>query len=86
MWDLRHLVAHGSADALSHKQRDAISARIYDAERTARSYIGRVLELTMEHGPVTSQLRAGIMLLARNGVATSDEIYAGPTHMALVYT
>jgi len=83
--DLRHLVAHGTADPLSHEQREAISACLWDAERMARRYLARVLELAMQEPMLPAPSSRVIYQSAIHGVYTRRELYAGPTDMALLY-
>ncbi|GAH87596.1 unnamed protein product, partial [marine sediment metagenome] len=49
LYELRNEIAHGRVDALSEAQREAIFARAWDVERTARKYILKVLEIVTGH-------------------------------------
>lgn len=86
LYDLRHYVAHGTANALSEVQRDRIRQRVWDAERAARQYISAVLEQSLKTDPFTSKTQATCLIEINNMVASCQEMYQGPTHMAVIYS
>lgn len=86
LYDLRHDVAHGTADALSEVQRDQIRRRVWDAERIARRYILTVLETALGMEPFSEGITAALFIGIENTIVSSKAMYRGPTHMAAVYS
>jgi hypothetical protein len=85
LYDLRHAIAHGTADALSEAQREIIYARVWDAERLARRYIVKVLELVMGKSLFVQQMTSSLYHPIQNAIISSERMYKGPTHMAQIY-
>jgi hypothetical protein len=85
LYDLRHDIAHGTADALSEAQREIIRARVWDAERVARRYIAKVLESVTNKSLFVQQMTASLYLPVQNSVISNERMYRGPTHMAQIY-
>lgn len=86
LYDLRHDVAHGSADALSEVQRERIQQRVWDAEKVARRYILTVFETALGAQPFSKGIKAALWLGIQNSVVSSEDMYQGPTHMAVLYS
>jgi len=86
LYDLRHYVAHGRANALSEMQREQIRRRVWDAERVARRYIWAVFERALGTPPITSKIQAAFFVGVHNVVVSSEDMYQGPTHMAVIYS
>lgn len=86
LYDLRHYVAHGRANALSEVQRDQIRQRVWDAERVARRYIWAVLEQALNTAPITTKMQAALVIGVNNMVGSSEGMYQGPIHMAVIYS
>lgn len=86
LYDLRHGVAHGSADALSEVQRERIQQRVWDAEKVARRYILTVFETALGAQPFSKGIKAALWLGIQNSVVSSEDMYQGPTHMAVLYS
>lgn len=85
LYDLRHRIAHGSADVLSEAERESIQRRIYDAERIARRYICLVLERSLSVRPFSPGIEASFSLSIANAVCSHEGMLQGPTHMAEIY-
>lgn len=86
LYDLRHHVAHGEANALSERQREQIRQRVWDTERVARRYIWAVFEQALGVQPISDTIKATFFLDIQNSVASKEGIHRGPTHMAIIYT
>ncbi len=86
LYDLRHYVAHGRANALSEAQREQIRQRVWDAERVARRYVWAVFEQALDSPPVSGKMQAASPGDLQNVVAGREGMYRGPTHMAVLYS
>lgn len=86
LYDLRHEIAHGSADVLSEIQRDHIRKRVWDAESIARRYILAVLEKALNIRLTRSSGMFAASFTPLHGVMNQPSMYGGPTHMALLYS
>lgn len=86
LYDLRHEIAHGSADVLSEVQREQIRKRVSRAESLAREYIITVLEkaLRIKFAISKGMFESAFTLL--DLVGNNASMYSGPTHMALLYS
>jgi hypothetical protein len=83
LYMLRHLVAHGTANAISEADRDRIRTRVWKAEKAARSYILSFLANISGVNPPSSMamsVQANFLEGVGEGVA-----YTGPTHLAELY-
>jgi len=85
LYELRHTIAHGTADALSETQREIIYARVWDAERIARLYILKVLERVVGKPLFVQQMTASMNIHLDNVIITNEKMYKGPIDMASVY-
>lgn len=83
LYDLRHIIAHGTADILSEVQREKIYDRVWDAERIARKYILKVLELVVGKSLFEEQMTASLFIPVT--VISNEQMYKGPIHMAQIY-
>jgi len=86
LYDLRHVIAHGTVDALSEAQRDQIGQRVWDAERVARRYISAVVNMALGTEPFSKTMTGTMFIGVQNMVVSSEGMYRGPTHMADVYS
>lgn len=86
LYDLRHVIAHGTVDALSEAERDQIRQRVWDAERVARKYISAVVNTALGAKPFSKTMTATIFIGVENVVVPSEGMYQGPIHMADVYS
>jgi hypothetical protein len=86
LYDLRHYVAHGTADALSEMQRERIRQRVWDAGRVARRYVLAVFETALGAKPFSKGMQASFILGIQDAVVSNEDMYQGPTHMAVVYS
>jgi hypothetical protein len=86
LYDLRHNIAHGEANALSEKQRDKINQRIFDAERISKKYLWLVFKHAFDLELFTKTMQASVSINPQNMVASNENMYKGPTHMAFLYT
>jgi hypothetical protein len=83
LYDLRHDIAHGTADALSEVQREQIFNRAWEVERIARQYIMTVLTAALGVEELSTDQ---FFFMASKGVFSSEGMYQGPTHMAVLYS
>ena len=86
LYDLRNDIAHGTTDALSEVQREQIRRRIWDVERFARGYLLVVLQTALGAKPFSKGMQASLFVSVQNAVVSSEGMYKGPTHMAIVYS
>ena len=83
LYDLRHLIAHGSFDSLSDYQKHMIQDRIWDIEDITRKYLVGVFNKITDHEPFTKQMIKTIIFPFT--VGSKEEQWRGPKHMALLY-
>ena len=83
LYELRHVIAHGTVDILSEEQRNFISQRIWDVERVARHYILTVFRDGLGIERFSESMKACLPI--GNVVVRSEEMYQGPKHMAIIY-
>lgn len=84
LYMLRHVVAHGTANAISEADRDRIRSRVWKAEKAARAYIMSFLSSVSGVNPPSSMemsVQANFLEGVGEGVS-----YSGPTHLAELYT
>jgi hypothetical protein len=87
LYDLRHDIAHGTADALSERQREHISKRTWDVESIAREYILTVLTTALGvEEEISEGIAQSLFMTPSNMVTSSEGMYQGPTHMAVLYS
>jgi hypothetical protein len=86
LYDLRHYIAHGTADALSELQREQIFKRVRDVERIARQYIMTVLTAALGVAELSERMAESFFMAAGDGVVSSEGMYRGPIHMAVLYS
>lgn len=86
LYELRNDIAHGRMDALSEAQREAIFARAWDLERTARTYVLNVLKSVMGHELDECEILESVSPRLREGIVSHESMYKGPIHMAEVYS
>lgn len=86
LYDLRHTIAHGSADILSEVERARIHKRVWYAEATARKYIITILGKAQNTILNISSDMFAASFSPFNGVMNRADMYTGPTHMALLYS
>lgn len=86
LYDLRHTIAHGTADVLSEFQRDAIERRCSDIEEIARKYVLRALRKVIGFPPFSKEIRFALSIPLTNAVTSQQGMYQGPTQMALLYS
>jgi hypothetical protein len=86
LYDLRNEIAHGSMNALSEAQREAVLSRAFDLENIARAYLNKVIEkvtgINFEQHLVLESITPGL----NQGIISNETMYHGPTHMAIVYS
>lgn len=82
----RHIIAHGRIDALSETQRHLISSRIADAEKIANRYISTVLKKGLHFEISNKIVKASLYNGPIEMIASNDDMYCGPTHMATIYS
>jgi len=85
LFDVRHRIAHGTADAISEAERHRIAQRVWEAERTARQYVASFVAAVSGVRPVPEMV-ATVQMNLLNSVAEGGARYEGPTHMARLYT
>lgn len=86
LYDLRHDIAHGTADALSELQREHIFKRAWDVESIARQYIMMVLTTTLGVEELSERIAQSVFITPGDAVVSSEGMYQGPTHMAVLYS
>jgi hypothetical protein len=79
LYHLRNKIAHGGMNALSQKERERVSARLWDVERLARRYIHKVLEF------IESERICLSIELPKPDISWHDLEYRGDFHMAKEY-
>ena len=84
LYVLRHMIAHGGLDALSDLQRQTVNNRIWDIENMARKYLVNILKLIIGKNPFIEKMIKAITY--EFSVASKEEQYKGPIHMAEIYT
>lgn len=84
LYDLRHMIAHGGLDALSDLQRQTVNNRIWDIENMARKYLVNILKLIIGKNPFIEKMIKAVAFGV--SVASREEQYKGPIHMAEIYT
>jgi hypothetical protein len=86
LYDLRHYIAHGRANALSEIQRDQINNRVWDAEKVSRKYINSILEQIFEIPKGDTKMSGFLFLGVDEAVIPKPDMYKGPTHIAIMYS
>lgn len=84
LYDLRHKIAHGSSNVLSEAERDRISARLWDVELIARTYVLEVLKKALGAGGLSKGQKS--MFLGPESFVAKGATHYGPTHMAVLYS
>jgi hypothetical protein len=85
LYELRHTIAHGTADALSAGEMEGIRQRIWDVERIAGQYILSVFKKALAMQPLSEGISVCVPGLPQSGIVSSELMYQGPTHMAFLY-
>jgi hypothetical protein len=85
LFDLRHRIAHGTADAISEAERYQIAQRVWEAERTARRYVASFVAASSGVKPPSAMVMS-VEANLLNSVAVGGARYEGPTPMAQLYT
>jgi len=85
LYDLRHIIAHGTADALSAGEMERIRQRIWDVERIAAQYILSVFKKALGMQSLSEEITVHMAGLSQNVIMTDERMYQGPTHMARLY-
>lgn len=85
LYDLRHDIAHGAADALSELQREQIFKRAWDVARIARQYIMGVLTATLGVEELNERIASSVLISPSSMVVSNEGMYQGPIHMAVLY-
>ncbi len=70
-------------DILSEVQREIIYDRVWDAERIARKYILKVLELVIGESLFEEKVFASFFVTP--SVISDEHMFKGPIHMAQIY-
>lgn len=82
LYKLRNKIAHGTVDALSEKEREIISARLWDVERLVRRYILKVLEVVISENEIDLGIETPH---SKTDILPHSLMYRGPFHMAEIY-
>jgi hypothetical protein len=85
LYDLRHTIAHGTADALSAGEMEGIRQRIWDVERIATRYILSVFKKALGMQPLTEGITVHSTGRPGDVIISDERAYQGPTHMAFLY-
>ena len=83
LYDLRHTIAHGTADTLSAGEMEHIRQRMLDVEHIAVQYILSVFKKALGMQPLSEEITVSMAGLSM--IASSEDMYQGPTHMAYLY-
>ena len=86
LWDLRSLLAHGTLDALDETQRERIRQRVWDAESIARKYILMVLRKALGIQLFREKIIGSLFIGIENMILSREDMYRGPTYMAVLYS
>jgi len=84
LYELRHMIAHGGLDALSDIQRQVINNRIWQMETITREYFIKVIELVLGKTPFNEVMIKSLSFPF--SVASKEEQYRGPLHIAEIYS
>jgi hypothetical protein len=85
LYDIRHEIAHGEADAISEAKRDYIRQRSMDVELVARKYISKIIKTCTGVEPHTKDWPSSISLPLGAGLASSSTMHLDPVYMDLQY-
>ena len=85
LYDLRHTIAHGAADALSAGEMEGIHQRIWNVERIAAQYILSVFKKALGMQPLSEGITLRMAGLFQSAIVSSEQMYRGPTDMASLY-
>lgn len=81
LYDLRSKIAHGKTDLIDEIEKKEVYIKSYEIEKIAREYLWRILEIKT----VQKTMHATMNLNMQDGIISRDEMYDGPTDMAVLY-
>ena len=85
VYNLRHLVAHGSLQTLDPEQVERLTARLRIAQIAGERLVKRLLKLTVGYAPQKDSIQVVQLLPLRNITLGNRSTYQGPTEMAYLY-
>ena len=85
LYEIRHLIAHGSHDSIDERDNIKIINNVYNIQNFATRYIWKVLNLCFGIYNIEKQTKARIGINLSDCTISSRSMYQGPVDMALLY-